>query len=207
MSNIEHKVAQPVPQQAQYSCALALKSLSDEGVFAGYASVFNVVDSQHDMILPGAFASTLYGRKREIKLLWQHDMREPIGVIEEVREDVNGLYVKGRLLMEIARAREAYSLLKKGVVSGLSIGYSPLRYRLDADSGVRVLQSVDLWEISLVTFPANQAARVTVVKQATPREPHASEHKLWQQAVSSGEAMRFAAALERATTALRNIYA
>lgn len=207
MHSKEYKVAQPAPQQAQYSSALALKSLSDEGVFAGYASVFNVVDSQHDMMLPGAFASTLYGRKREIKLLWQHDMREPIGVIEEVREDVNGLYVKGRLLMEIGRAREAYSLLKKGVVSGLSIGYSPLRYRLDADSGVRLLQSVDLWEISLVTFPANQAARVTVVKQAMPREQDASEHKLWQQAVSSGEAMRMAAALERANKALHNIYA
>ncbi len=207
MNYKEYKVANPVPQYSRYSCALALKSLDEEGVFAGYASVFNVIDSQHDMMLPGAFASTLYGRKHEIKLLWQHDMREPIGVIEEVCEDVNGLYVKGRLLMDVARAREAYSLLKKGVVSGLSIGYSPLRYRLDADSGVRMLQSVDLWEISLVTFPANQAARVTVVKQGRACDGAASEHKLWQQAVSSGEAIRFASALEQAMKALNNIYA
>lgn len=182
----EQKIAPDTRERKHFSCQLSLKSLDEEGVFAGYASVFNVVDSQRDMILPGAFAGTLGGRKGEVKLLWQHDMREPIGVIEELREDGNGLYVKGRLLLEIGRAREAYALLKRGVISGLSIGYSPVKYRLDAGSGVRLLAAVELWEISLVTFPANEAARVTVVKQAGSREM-----------------IRLAAALEHACEALR----
>ena len=146
---------------------LHTKHISDAGVFAGYASVFDVVDSQRDAVLRGAFAASLKAGHK-VKLLWQHDMREPIGVIEELREDHNGLYMKGRLLMEVARAREAYTLMKNGVVSGLSIGYTPKRYSTDKSTGVRKLQEVDLWEISLVTFPANASARISVVKQDEP---------------------------------------
>ncbi len=201
MSNtLEHKIIRPQEGRKHFDCHLQLKRLDDEGVFAGYASVFNLVDSQQDIILPGAFKATLAGRTPDIKLLWQHDMREPIGVVEELREDVNGLYVKGRLLLEIARAREAYALLKQGVVSGLSIGYTPTLWRLDA-KGVRVLQALDLWEISLVTFPANAAARVTVVKHAKEERPE-SEDRQWQLAISRGEVMRLAEALERATAVI-----
>lgn len=143
---------------------LELKSLDADGRFAGYASVFDVVDSQRDVVLRGAFAHTLQERAGQIKLLWQHQWEEPIGLITKLFEDARGLYMEGLLLMDVARAREAYALMKAGVVKGLSIGYTPGRWVRDLDAGVRKLQSVDLWEISLVTTPANAAAQVTVVK-------------------------------------------
>ena len=145
---------------------LEVKSLDATGRFAGYASVFDVVDSQKDIILRGAFAETLKGRVGDIKMLWQHQQAEPIGVFERMFEDANGLYVEGRLLLDVARAKEAYALLKEKAIGGLSIGYSPIKYRLHEKTGVRLLSSVELWEVSLVTFPANEAAKITVVKQA-----------------------------------------
>lgn len=141
-----------------------IKSLDEHGRFAGYASVFGVVDSQHDVVMPGAFAFTLEQRAGHIKLLWQHQWDAPIGKITKLFEDARGLYMEGQLLMDVAKAREAYALMKAGVVKGLSIGYTPGRWKRNPDSGVRQLQSVDLWEISLVTTPANAAAQVTVVK-------------------------------------------
>ncbi|MBY0355389.1 MAG: HK97 family phage prohead protease [Rickettsiales bacterium] len=187
MEYYERKVSASVRERKRLQCNLSLKTITESGVFAGYGSVFNVVDSQRDMVLPGAFSDSLISGGSGVKLLWQHDAKEPIGIIEEIREDAQGLYVQGRLLLDVARAREAYSLLKEGVISGLSIGYSPVRYRLDPDSGVRLLAKVDLWEISLVTFPANDAARVTVVKQ---------DDAAWQWAVQSGQAMQLADALD-----------
>lgn len=173
----ENKIASTMYPKRRMSCALEVKALSESGVFAGYGSVFDVVDSQRDVVSRGAFVGTLEKRKpSDVKLLWQHDALEPIGVIDELFEDMHGLYVKGRLLLDVARAKEAYALLKEGVVKGLSIGYSPLRYTIDPDSGVRILKAVELWEISLVTFPANEAAQVTVVKHQqskgiTAKEP------------------------------------
>jgi HK97 family phage prohead protease len=173
---------------------LEIKSLEETGRFAGYASVFGVVDSQRDVVLRGAFKHTLSGRAKEIKLLWQHQWEEPIGMVVKLFEDDKGLYVEGLLLMAVARAREAYALLKAGVVNGLSIGYTPGRWLRDAGSGIRKLQSIDLWEISLVTMPANPAAKVTVVKSDAPDE---------YQAIRSGAVMRLAAALEKAAQAAR----
>lgn len=167
-------------KQHQATRLLEIKQLEDSGLFAGYASVFDLVDSQRDIIRPGAFSASITERAGEVKLLWQHDMREPIGVIEILREDARGLYIRGRLLPEVARAREALSLLKSGVVKGLSIGYTPRRYRMDPDSGVRIISEVELWEISLVTFPANEAAQITVVKSAMEQD---SEEAKLEQAV------------------------
>ena len=147
---------------------LELKSLDNEGRFAGYASVFAVVDNQKDIMQKGAFTGSLQGRLSEIKFLWQHHQDEPIGILERMFEDAHGLYVEGRLLLGVQRGHEAFTLLKAGAISGLSIGYSPVRYRIDAQTGVRLLAEVDLFEVSLVTFPANQAATVTVVKSLTP---------------------------------------
>ena len=148
--------------------ALELKSLSDDGRFAGYASVFGIVDAQRDIVRSGAFRRSLKSRSGPVQLLWQHQWNEPIGIIEKIFEDARGLYVEGRLLMDVARAKEAFALLKAGVMKGLSIGYTVKSYRRDPDSGVRELLELDLWEVSLVTMPANAAAQVTVVKQANP---------------------------------------
>lgn len=162
----DKKVSANMRERRKLDFDLQVKSLDAAGRFAGYASIFDVVDSQKDIILRGAFAETLKGRISEIKMLWQHQQNEPIGVFERIFEDARGLYVEGKLLLDVVRAREAYALLKEGVVSGLSIGYSPINYRLHEKTGVRLLSAVELWEISLVTFPANEAAKITIVKQA-----------------------------------------
>lgn len=200
----EHKLSPQARERKSLDFGLELKSLRENGFFSGYASVFDLVDSQRDVILPGAFRETLQGRVPEIKLLWQHHMDEPIGVIHILREDEHGLYVEGQLLLELARAKEAYALLKKGVLGGLSIGYSPTRYTVDPDSGVRRLSAVQLYEISLVTFPANAAARVQRVKKKTAADIVAEEKSAeWQQAKRAGQVMALADALARACHMLK----
>lgn len=159
----------PVPMAARMqSSALELKFVAQNGVFEGYASVFGNIDSAGDRILPGAFAKSLAACKeagRWPPMLWQHNAAQPVGVWEDMHEDSHGLYVRGRLFIDdIALAREAYALLREKVVSGLSIGYRTREARRDSQSGARVLEDVDLLEISLVTFPANDMARVRAVK-------------------------------------------
>lgn len=150
--------------RAQLPCAFEIKSIHADGTFEGYASVFNIIDSQRDRVHAGAFKASLKGREKPVQLLWQHQWEKPIGVIAALFEDARGLYMKGKLLLDVAQAREAYSLMKAGVVRGLSIGYSVKRSRRNPDSGIRELLELNLWEISLVTLPANEAAQVTVVK-------------------------------------------
>ena len=179
---------------------LELKTLDPQGRFAGYASVFGVVDSQRDVVLPGAFTQTVRGRASEIKFLWQHQQDEPIGIFDTMFEDARGLYVEGRLLLNVQRAKEAHTLLKMGAISGLSIGYSPIRYTIDEKTGVRRLTQVDLWEVSLVTFPANDAANVTVVKQ---RSLSAHDERHVQQALSCGQLIALSDELDRAIAVLR----
>lgn len=164
----DKEISASMREQKCLDFCLELKSLDNTGKFAGYASVFDMVDSQKDVILRGAFSNTLKGRVSEIKMLWQHQQTEPIGVFERIFEDARGLYVEGRLLLDIAKAMEAYSLLKERAIGGLSIGYSPIKYRIHEKTGVRMISEVELWEISLVTFPANEAAKITVVKQVMP---------------------------------------
>ena len=138
----ETKISPTMREQKRHDYQWALKMLDESGVFAGYASVFSVIDQQKDVMLPGAFMDSLT-RHGDVKLLWQHDVAEPIGRIEELREDENGLYIKGRLSLDVVRGKEAYSLLKQGILSGLSIGYSPIRYEYDPETGVRLLKQVD----------------------------------------------------------------
>lgn len=145
-----------------------IKAMPDEtGVFEGYGSVFGNVDAGRDMVMRGAFAESIakaLNTKRMPKLLWQHDMREPIGVWLEMREDDHGLYVKGKFTKGVKRADEAYALMKDGAIDGLSIGYRTLDDDIDRDLGVRKLKKLDLMEVSVVTLPMNEAATVTGVK-------------------------------------------
>lgn len=149
------------------SVALDLKRAPDEsGVFEGYASVFNVVDQGLDSVQPGAFSKTL-GR-RKVKMLWQHDTSQPIGVWDEIREDDKGLYVKGRCLPEVAKGAEALALMRAGALDSMSIGYRTIEAAPDeANRHVRKLIEVDLFEISLVTFPMLPDAKITAVKSIT----------------------------------------
>jgi HK97 family phage prohead protease len=145
------------------------KAVSDTGVIEGYASVFGNVDSYGEIVEPGAFVDSLVKSKREgrkIKLLWQHDPHQPIGVWDDLAEDSKGLWVKGRLFKDtVPKAAEAYSLLKEGALDGLSIGYRTLKAEPKASKpGVMSLLKLDLLENSVVTFAANDRARVEVVK-------------------------------------------
>ena len=157
---------------------LEIKSMQADGTFAGYASVFHMVDSQRDIVRPGAFAESLKKRKHPLQLLWQHQWESPIGVIAQIFEDKHGLYVEGKLLLDVARAREAYVLLKAGAIRGLSIGFTVQKAKRNIDAGTRELLAVDLWEVSLVTLPANEAAQVTVVKLQALAKEHAALDKV-----------------------------
>lgn len=139
-----------------------IKAVSEDGLFSGYGSVFGVVDSYQEVVAPGAFAESLQGRMPA--LLWQHRSGEPIGVYTAVKEDSIGLYVEGKLALKTARGAEAYELLKMQALNGLSIGFITREDSYDKVSGIRTLKKVDLWEVSLVTFPANDASRVATVK-------------------------------------------
>jgi uncharacterized protein len=139
-------------------------TVTDGQVISGYASLFGKSDQGGDIVDAGAYRASL-AKGRRIRMLWQHDPAQPIGVWDEVVEDARGLWVKGRLLTDIARAREAASLIAAGAIDGLSIGYRTVRAHKD-DTGARRLSELDLWEVSLVTFPMLPDARVAAKADA-----------------------------------------
>lgn len=142
-----------------------LKRVDDAGVFEGYASLFDEEDLARDVIARGAFAESLRSRgPHGIKLLFQHDPTQPIGVWLEIAEDAMGLYCAGRLTLDVARAREVHALMHAGALDGLSIGFKAVEGRRDPRTGSRRLTRIDLWEISIVTFPMLPGARVVTVK-------------------------------------------
>lgn len=145
--------------------ALEFKRQDQDGLFEGYASLFNREDLGRDVILRGAFRESLAKRGAGgVKLLFQHDPSCVIGVWLAIEEDARGLYARGRLVPEVEKAREVFALMRAGALDGLSIGFKALKGRRDARTGVRRLESVDLWEISVVTFPMLPDARVRAVK-------------------------------------------
>ena len=144
-----------------------IKTISETGAFTGYASVFGNEDLWGDIVVAGAFSKSIAEKKPA--MLWQHNSDEPIGIWTVIKEDDKGLYVEGQLLIDgVAKAKEAYELLAAKAISGLSIGYRAVswewRKKDDSKDEVRLLKEIDLWEISLVTFPANTEARVGDVK-------------------------------------------
>lgn len=140
---------------------MAAPQTSDDGRFAGYASLFGVPDLTGDIVMPGAFAQSLKRRRPEgIKLLYQHDPGQPIGRWVSIEEDARGLRVVGEILPDLALGRETLALVRAGILDGLSIGFRTIRARRDARSGHRRVAEVDLWEISIVTFPMLPGARI-----------------------------------------------
>lgn len=140
-----------------------------EGEVTGYGSAFGVQDMHGDVVQSGAFAASLARHKAGgtmPAMLWQHDPAEPVGVWQSAVEDARGLKLSGRLNLDTVRGREAYSLLKQQALNGLSIGFTVEQGGAEVDrrTGVRTLTAIDLWEVSLVTFPSNRSARVTGVK-------------------------------------------
>lgn len=136
--------------------------VTDGCLVEGYASLFGKRDQGGDVVERGAYRASLAALARKgarVKMLWQHDPAQPIGVWDEVREDAMGLWVKGRILTDVEKGREAAALLAAGVIDGLSIGYRTVRAERDG-KGQRRLAELELWEVSLVTFPMLQDARV-----------------------------------------------
>jgi uncharacterized protein len=147
---------------------LTLKAVNDDGTFDGYGSVWGVVDSYNEVVARGAFSESLAelaAKGRPVPILWQHRSNEPIGAWTDLKEDEKGLFGAGELLIkEVRQATEAHALMKRRVVTGLSIGYWVRDSSTDDVTGIRTLKKLDLVEISLVTFPANDDARVEAVK-------------------------------------------
>ena len=145
-------------------------TIDGDGVVEGYASLFGEIDQARDMVMPGAFRRTLAQRGlRRIPMLFQHDPAEPIGVWLDLREDHLGLRARGKLIPDVQRSREIFALVRDGAIDGLSIGFRTVKGRVEPRSRVRKLIEVDLWEISIVTFPLLAGARVHAAKQAPSR--------------------------------------
>ncbi len=158
----------PRRRLAQAAAPARLQPLKGDE-FEGYASLFGVVDGAGDVVARGAFAASLRRRPpSEVRMLYQHFAHEPIGVWREIREDARGLYVRGRLSLDVVRAREVRALMADGAIDGLSIGFRTVRA---ARAGaLRRLVEIELWEISVVTFPLLAGSGVTGVgeKQKPP---------------------------------------
>ena len=162
---VERDACRAAPAHEVKFTSLDLKRVESDGTFEGYASLFNREDLGQDIVAPGAFAESLARRGAAgVKLLFQHDPNQPIGVWTSLEENARGLYAQGRLMREVEKAREVHALMRAGALDGLSIGFRTLKGRRDRATGVRRLEKVDLWEISIVTFPLLPEARVATVK-------------------------------------------
>jgi len=149
---------------------LEIKSLGADGMIEGYASVYGNVDRGNDIVASGAFDESIkatYDKGRKVKMLWQHDPSQPIGVWNEYESDQRGLKLRGTILTDIPKGAEAYALLKAGAVEGLSVGYRTLdhEYTKSPNGSIREIKKAELWETSVVTFPMNEEAGVTDVKR------------------------------------------
>jgi HK97 family phage prohead protease len=175
---------------------------TDDGTVEGYGSVFGVRDNYDDVIAKGAFDETLKAHKAAgtmPAMLWQHDAAQPIGIWTEMVEDSKGLRIKGQLALETTKGKEVHALLKLGALNGLSIGFMSKQWSYDRDTDVRTLTEIDLWEVSLVTFPANGKARVTNVKASTDelQAPKDAERILRDAGFSKSDATAFVSRVMR----------
>ena len=162
--------------------SLGLKDVSFNGIFEGYACLFHREDLGRDIIVPGAFRESLAKRGvAGVRMLFQHDPNQPIGTWITIHEDARGLFVRGQLATEVAKAREVLSLMRSGAIDGLSIGFRTVKGVRNPRTGVRRLEKIDLWEISVVTFPMQPEARVASVKSNpfAGRAPTEREFERW----------------------------
>lgn len=154
--------------ETKFMALSALEEAGAEGRLRGYASRFGEPDQAGDIVRAGAFGASLArleAQGRRVRMLWQHDPASPIGVWESVREDAAGLIVEGRLLPQVARGAEAIALMQAGALDGLSIGYRTLRAEPSRETGGRLLTEIELWEVSLVTFPLLPTARASLRRE------------------------------------------
>lgn len=138
--------------------------------FEGYAAVFGNVDLTGDRVVSGAFGGKLIpARIARTRMLYQHQAESPIGRWTDIREDRHGLFVRGEIFTDTEQGRETYALIAGGALDGLSIGFKTKKAR--PAPGGRTLLDVDLWEISVVTFPMSPEARITRIAAPGERLP------------------------------------
>ena len=167
-----------------------VRRIGDGGLIEGYASLFGIADLGRDVVEAGAFRASLQRRGADgVRMLWQHDPTEPVGRWLSIVEDARGLKVRGRLNLSVRRAREIAALIGDGALDGLSIGFRVVDFRKDRTGGLRRLLALDLWEISIVTFPMLPGARVAAA--GPPPSP-----------ATAKEAVPLAAAIRRAASRL-----
>ena len=142
----------------------------DKGEFEGHAALFNTPDRFGEIIAPGAFKRSLHKHKKRVKMLRGHNANDIIGVWEEIREEKDGLFVRGRLLLELNAAKEAFILLKEKALDAMSIGFLIDKEEFDVKKSQLTLLEINLLEISLVTIPRQPGALVTSVRSASPEE-------------------------------------
>ena len=153
----------------QISSAAEIKSITEQGVFSGYAALFNTPDLSGELIAPGAFKDSLAAMTHKLPLLFSHETSEPIGIFRVVKEDSKGLYVEGELNLNTQSGKDAYSLLKQGALTGLSIAFLPVDFVPNKD-GSRTITKLTLLEISLTPVPAQPKAQVTSVRSLGPKD-------------------------------------
>lgn len=190
------------------SYVFEVKATGDDGSVEGYGSVFGVKDSYDDVIAAGAFIKSLADHKSAgtmPAMLWQHDPSEPIGIWTDMTEDAKGLKISGRLALGTSRGKEAHALLKMGALNGLSIGFVSKQWTYDKDTAIRTLTEIDLWEVSLVTFPANGKSRITNVKSCEElNAPKDAERILRDAGFSKADALAFVSRVMRMGEARRD---
>lgn len=181
--------------------SLSIKAAGEDGTIEGYGSVFGNVDSYDDVIADGAFKATIAAHKSAgtmPAMLWQHESDEPLGVWTEISEDANGLKLKGKLCLDTSKGKEALALLKMGAINGLSVGFIAKEWTYNNETNIRTLTEIDLWEVSLVTFPANKKARVTNIKSAEEiAAPKDAERILRDAGFSKSDATAFVSRVMR----------
>jgi HK97 family phage prohead protease len=160
-----------VPAIKHLNCDFEIKSLNEDGTFAGWASKYSVVDSYSDRVMRGAFTKTIQERP-QVPILWQHDANEVIGM-GRLTDHPDGLQIEGSFDLDDPVAAKAYRKLKNGLIKGLSIGFTTIKDSVK--DGIRDLLELKLWEVSVVTFPALGSATVTSVKEIPLEETPAGE--------------------------------
>ena len=139
-----------------------------QGIFEGYASVFNNTDSDGDIILPGAFKNALANQTRKVAMFFNHKTWDlPVGKWDALEEDSKGLLVRGQLTPGHSGASDLKAAMQHGTVEGMSVGFSVNKDDYSIGTLGRIFKNVSaLREISVCTFPANELAGVSAMKSA-----------------------------------------
>ena len=159
----------------------------DANVFKGYASTYDL-DKGGDIIVRGAFDKTLQDNANQVKILWQHKQDSPIGKPSVMRADDNGLYIEGKV-SDTTLGRDAKILMKDGVINSMSIGFITKESDYNQD-GIRLIKELELVEFSLVTYPMNEKAIITQIKNAL--DPRELEHILREAGYTKSQAAKMA---------------